>query len=119
MKVVYWDVVSPDEIGTKEFRRELEIPDGLVGGEAAMAASELVDKSDFTGPTSAIGEKAVNYMEIDGVVYCVDKRVVVQRSWRFEGEKSDFGTTAQLQLPIPDPTPSVEYRVFRVITRRT
>ena len=94
MKVIYWDVVSPDEIGRVEFRKEIEIADGLIGSEAAIAASEKVDALDFPGPS--IGEVATNHFEVAGFLYRVDKEVVVRRSWKPCGEAPprSFGPTA-------------------------
>lgn len=108
MKVIYWDVVSPEEIGKPEFRKEIEIADGLRGAEAAVAASEKVDALDFPGPS--IGEVATNHFEVDGLLFCVEKMVTVARTWRTLGEAP---LTKQLDLPLP--APSVEDRVIRVI----
>ncbi len=119
MKVIYWDVVSPEEIGTSEFRRELEIPDDLDAREAALVASELVDIADFAGVDSGIGQTATNYIQVGGEMFRVDKRVVVER--RATPLETDPVPTKQLALPLtseppPVQTPlSVEDRVFRVI----
>ena len=119
MKVIYWDVVSPEEIGTSEFRRELEIPGDLDAREAALVASELVDKADFAGVDSGIGQTATNYIQVGGEMFRVDKRVVVER--RATPLETDPVSTKQLALPLtseppPVQTPlSVEDRVFRVI----
>lgn len=119
MKVIYWDVVSPEEIGTSEFRRELEIPDDLDAREAALVASELVDKADFAGVDSGIGQTATNYIQVGGEMFRVDKRVVVER--RATPLETDPVPTKQLALPLTSESPpvqtplSVEDRVFRVI----
>lgn len=111
MKVIYWDVVSPEEIGKPEFRKEIEIVDGLRGAEAAIAASEKVDALDFPGPS--IGEVATNHFEVAGFLYRVDKEVVVRRSWKPCGEAPP---AQQLDLPLAvPPTPTVEDRVIRVV----
>lgn len=116
MKVIYWDVVSQDEIGKPEYRKEIEIADGLSGSEAAIAASEKVDALDFPG--LAIGEVATNHFEVDGLLFCVEKTVAVSRTWRTLGEAPP---TKQLALPLTSESPpaqtpmSVEDRVFRVI----
>lgn len=113
MKVIYWDVVSPEEIGTSEFRRELEIPDDLNAREAALVASELVDKADFAGMDSGLGQTATNYIQVDGEMFRVDKRVVVER--RATSLTTDPAPTKQLALPLTDAKPSVEDRVYQVI----
>lgn len=119
MKVIYWDVVSPEEIGTSEFRRELEIPGDLDAREAALVASELVDKADFAGVDSGIGQTATNYIQVGGEMFRVDKRVVVER--RATPLETDPVPTKQLALPLTSESPpvqtplSVEDRVFRVI----
>lgn len=119
MKVIYWDVVSPEEIGTSEFRRELEIPGDLDAREAALVASELVDKADFAGVDSGIGQTATNYIQVGGEMFRVDKRVVVER--RATPLETDPVSTKQLALPLTSESPpvqtplSVEDRVFRVI----
>lgn len=119
MKVIYWDVVSPEEIGTSEFRRELEIPGDLNAREAALVASELVDKADFAGVDSGIGQTATNYIQVGGEMFRVDKRVVVER--RATPLETDPVSTKQLALPLTSESPpvqtplSVEDRVFRVI----
>jgi acyl carrier protein len=119
VKVIYWDVVGPEEIGTSEFRRELEIPGDLDAREAALVASELVDKADFAGVDSGIGQTATNYIQVGGEMFRVDKRVVVER--RATPLETDPVPTKQLALPLiseppPAQTPlSVEDRVFRVI----
>lgn len=111
MKVIYWDVVRPVEIGKPEYRKEIEIADGLRGSEAAIAASEKVDALDFPGPS--IGEVATNHFEVDGFLYRVDKEVVVQRIWKPCGEAQP---TKQLDLPPLAPSsPTIEDRVIRVI----
>ena len=119
MKVIYWDVVSPEEIGTSEFRRELEIPDDLDAREAALVASELVDIADFAGVDSGIGQTATNYIQVGSEMFRVDKRVVVER--RATPLETDPVPTKQLAPPLTTETPpaqtplSVEDRVFRVI----
>lgn len=119
MKVIYWDVVSPEEIGTSEFRRELEIPDDLDAREAALVASELVDIADFAGVDSGIGQTATNYIQVGSEMFRVDKRVVVER--RATPLETEPVPTKQLALPLTTETPpaqtplSVEDRVFRVI----
>jgi len=113
VKVIYWDVVSPEEIGTSEFRRELEIPDDLNAREAALVASELVDKADFAGMDRGIGQTATNYIQVGGEMFRVDKRVVVER--RATPLETDPVSTKQLALPLPNAKPSVEDRVYQVI----
>jgi len=113
VKVIYWDVVSPEEIGTSEFRRELEIPGDLDAREAALVASELVDKADFAGMDRGIGQTATNYIQVDGEMFRVDKRVVVER--RATSLETDPVPTKQLALPLPNAKPSVEDRVYQVI----
>lgn len=88
MKVIYWDVVSSEEIGKPEFRKEIEIADGLRGAEAAIAASEKVDALDFPGPS--LGEVATNHFEVAGFLYRVDKEVVVRRSWKPPAQQLDL-----------------------------
>lgn len=125
MKVIYWDVVSPEEIGTSEFRRELEVPEPsnlrACGAYRAVAgaASELVDKADFAGLDSGIGQTATNYIEVLGEMFRVDKRVIVERI--ITPLTTDPVSTKQLALPHTAESPlaqkplSVEDRVYQVI----
>jgi len=111
VKVIYWDVVNQGEIGKPEFRKEIEIADGLRGAEAAIAASEKVDALDFPGPS--IGEVATNHFEVDGLLFCVEKTVTVARTW---GVLEEALSTKQLDLPLPAPSsPTIEDRVILVI----
>jgi len=105
--------VSPEEIGTSEFRRELEVADEFHPNEAALAASRLVDKADFFGVAGCLGETAANYIQVGGEIFRVDKRVVVER--RATSLTTDPVPTKQLALPPPNAKPSVEDRVYQVI----